>query len=366
MLDTDAAGQLNGVLHDQALYDLAFPAFTQRETVIPPPSPDDLRRAFESFQARLHAAGITSVGDALVGRDGWELLRLLETSGRLTVRVNALASYDHFGYFRALPDIAAPPGSRLRVGGVKAFADGAVNGGTCLVEEPVTGRNDHGLERVSPDELKDIVREVHDAGWRACIHANGDRAIRYVLDAVSLAQQRSPRADPRHRIEHTSLVDAGIIGRMRELGVVAVPFANYALAHGDKLRGFYGTSRTEWMFAHRAMLDAGIPVAGSSDYPCGPYEPLFAMQSCVTRQDREGAAFGSSQRITAAEALALYTTGSAYASAEEQTKGRLAAGCLADFVVLGQDPLAVDAAKLADIPVLQTWVGGVPVWSADA
>jgi predicted amidohydrolase YtcJ len=363
-LDTGPGGQLNGVLHDQALYDLAFPAFTRRKTVVPPPSPDGLMQALASFQQRLHAAGITSAGDALVGPPGWELLRRAEAEGTLTVRVNALASYEHFGYFRPLAGTPVRPESRLRVGGIKAFADGAVNGGTCLVEDPVIGRNDHGLERVTPQELTEIVRDVHDAGWRICVHANGDRAIRHVLDAISAAQQNSPRADPRHRIEHTSLVNPQLIRRMRELGTVAVPFANYALAHGDKLRTFYGAGRAEWMFAHRAMLDAGVPVAGSSDYPCGPYEPLFAMRSCVTRLDRDGVPFGASQRITAAEALALYTTGSAYASGEERAKGKIAHGYLADFVVLGQDPLAVDGADLADIPVLGTWVGGRQVWAA--
>jgi hypothetical protein len=196
------------------------------------------------------------------------------------------------------------------------------------------------------------------------VHANGDRAIRHVLDAIASAHQRNPRADPRHRIEHTSLVNPEIVGRMRELGVVAVPFANYALAHGDKLRGFYGPKRVEWMFAHRAMLDGGVPVAGSSDYPCGPYEPLFAMQSCVTRQDRTGAAFGTSQQISPTEALALYTTGSAYASGEESTKGRLAPGYLADFVVLGDDPRTVEPERLSAVPVLETWVGGARVWAA--
>jgi hypothetical protein len=363
-LGTDAASRLTGVVHDQALYDVAFPAFTRRQTVVPAASPEDLQRAFEDFAVRLHAAGITSVGDALVGPPWWELLSAIDAQGRLTVRVNALAAYDHFDYFRPLAEVPFAPESRLRVGGIKAFADGAVNGGTCLVEDPVIGGEGHGLARMSPDEMNDIVREVHDAGWRACVHANGDRAIRFVLDAIELARQSTPRAAPRHRIEHTSLVNPELVRRMRDLGVVAVPFANYALAHGDKLRGFYGPERVEWMFAHRAMIDAGVAVAGSSDYPCGPYEPLFAMQSCVARQDRTGTEFGASQRITAREALALYTTGSAYASAEESTKGKLAPGYLADFVVLGDDPLAVDPASLSLVPVRETWVGGARVWSA--
>lgn len=362
-LGIDGAGRLNGVLHDQSLYDLAFPAFTRRKTVVPPPSTANLQHALESFLGRLNAAGITSVGDALVGPPGWQLLRSVADEGRLTVRVNALAAYEHLDYFRGLDSTPVSAESRLRIGGAKAFADGAVNGGTCLLEEPAVGRTGHGIARVSRAELDAIVRDVHDAGWRVCVHANGDRAIRFVLDSIEQAQRGNPRADVRHRIEHTSVLNPGLVARMRELAVVAVPFANYALAHGDKLRAFYGPERVEWMFAHRALLDAGVPVAGSSDYPCGPFEPLFAMQSCVARQDRTGAAFGASQRISAKEALGLYTTGAAYASGEEATKGRLAPGYLADLTVLGENPLAVNPTELAAVPVLETWVGGTPVWT---
>jgi predicted amidohydrolase YtcJ len=363
-LGSFADGRLDGVLHDQALYDLAFPAFSRRVPVVPSASVHDLERSFRRVVARLHAAGITSVGDALIGPQWWHLLEKLDATQGLDIRINALAAYDHFDYFHRLPDRAVSPESRLRLGGVKTFADGAVSGGTCLVEEPVIGGHGHGLQRVPPSRLNEIVQEVHDAGWRVCVHANGDRAIRQVLDAIEQAQLRTPRSDPRHRIEHASIVNPGLIRRMRDLRVAAVPFANYALAHGDKLRWYYGPDRAERMFAHRAMLDAGVPVAGSSDYPCGPFEPLFAMQSCVLRDDCTGTPFGVSQRITAPEALALYTTASAYASTEERTKGRLAPGYLADFVVLAENPLAVEAAALRDIPVLQTWIGGACVWSA--
>ena len=151
---------------------------------------------------------------------------------------------------------------------------------------------------------------------------------------------------------------------MRDLGVVAVPFGQYPSAHGDKLRAFYQPDRIERMFAHRDLLDAGVPVAGSSDYPCGPVEPLYALRSLVTRADRTGAPFGAAQRIDVARALSLYTTGSAYASGEEATKGRLVPGQLADFVALGADPYTVAPDELADVPVWQTWIGGRPVYTA--
>lgn len=385
-LGRDAAGHLNGLLSDQALYDVAFPAFTRRRTVVPPPGPEDRDRAFAAFAERLLAAGITSVGDAMVGPDGWDLLCRLDERGALPLRVNALVAYEHFDYFRPMgqagpmgqaegqiagahaPEGRAPeshaPESRLRIGGVKVFADGAVNGGACWLNEPAIGHTDHGLPRMPADELAKVVREIHDAGWRAAVHANGDRAIGVTLDAIAQAQRAAPRLDARHRIEHVAVVNDQIVAAMRDLAVVAVPFGQYPAAHGDKLRAYYEPERIERMFAHRTLLDAGVPVAGSSDYPCGPFEPLYAMQSCVTRADRDGRVFGGSQRISPRQALGLYTTGAAFASAEERSKGRLAPGYLADFAVLGEDPLAVPGDRLARVPVLQTWIAGRPVWSA--
>jgi predicted amidohydrolase YtcJ len=116
----------------------------------------------------------------------------------------------------------------------------------------------------------------------------------------------------------------------------------------------------------RSLLDAGVAVAGSSDYPCGPYEPLLALQSLVTRVGWDGASIGANQRISAPEALELYTTGAAFASDEQHVKGRLAPGYLADFVVLRDDPLEVDPSRLAQVRVLATYVGGQPVFATGA
>ena len=151
---------------------------------------------------------------------------------------------------------------------------------------------------------------------------------------------------------------------MKKLGMIGVPFGSYVHYHGGNLLKWYGAERAERMFAHRSFLDLGVAVAGSSDYPCGPFEPLLAMQSCVTRRGHDGASIGPSQRITPLEALQLYTTGGAYASGEQDSKGRLAPGYLADFVVLGADPTAVPHDEIAAIPVRATYVGGRQVWPA--
>jgi predicted amidohydrolase YtcJ len=218
------------------------------------------------------------------------------------------------------------------------------------------------MQTFSESDLRDLVRSVHEAGLRIGVHANGDRAIDLLLDQLEAAQAADPRPDVHHRIEHCTVVTDEILARMARLGAIAVPFGSYIHYHGSKLLEWYGAERLERMFAHRSFLDAGVAVAGSSDYSCGPFEPLLAMQSCVTRRGYDGALLGPSQRITPHEALALYTTGSAHATGQQTLKGRLAPGYLADFVVLAADPLETNPEKLASIPVLATYVGSRQVW----
>ena len=143
-----------------------------------------------------------------------------------------------------------------------------------------------------------------------------------------------------------------------------VPFGSYVHYYGEKLLDWYGPQRVGRMFAHRSFLQRGIPVLGSSDYPCGPYQPLLALQSCVTRHGYDGVAVGENQRVTPSQALSLYTTAPASAPGDGHVKGRLLPGYLDDFVVLGDDPLTAPPETLGSIPVLATYVGGRRVWSA--
>jgi predicted amidohydrolase YtcJ len=195
------------------------------------------------------------------------------------------------------------------------------------------------------------------------IHANGDVAIDRVVNAYERMQREFPRPDARHRIEHCSLVNPSLLERIRDVGAIPAPFYTYAHYHGEKWVE-YGDAKLEWMFAHRSFLDYGIPVAPASDHPPGPFEPLMALQSMVTRKDYSGHVWGPSQRITLDEALRICTRNGAYASFEENEKGRIAAGLLADFVVLARDPHDVDPDAIKEIPVVRTVLGGRTVFEA--
>lgn len=355
-------GTLDGRLIERALMNLTMAATARGESPLRPSTQEEkmhgLRRAVELW----HAAGLTSVCDALISPADVALFRRARAEGVLTLRTGMLLSIDHYAKARELGVGSGFGDDMLRFVGVKAFIDGAIGGRTCLLSEPYADPSCHGLQTTSTEELHQNVRTVHGDGNRIGVHANGDTAIRIVLDAFEAAQAADPRPGLRHRIEHCSVIDDGILARMRAIGAVAVPFAGYAAYHGGALNGWYGAERAERMFAHRAFLDAGVTVAGSSDYPCGPYEPLLGLQSMVTRAGADdGRPVGPSQRVSPAEALRIFTLGSAEACDESHEKGRLAPGYLADFVVLGENPLTAEPSTISQIPVRATYVGGTRV-----
>jgi predicted amidohydrolase YtcJ len=360
----DPAGRLNGVLYERALFAFAYPAVANGQTIVPVASLEDRLGGLERALGMFHAAGLTSLGDALVGPRDLALYQEAERRGLLSARINMLLSYDAFDAFDSLALRTGFGGDRLRIGGVKAFVDGAIGGRTCLLEQPFEGTAYHGMQTTSTEQLREIVRSVHGTGSRLAVHANGDRAIALLLDLIEAANADNPRPDAHHRVEHCSVITEEILKRMGRLGMIGVPFGSYVHYHGGKLLEWYGAARAERMFAHRSFLDLGVAVAGSSDYPCGPFEPLLAIQSCVTRRGGDGASIGPSQRISPLEALALYTTGGAFASGEQDRKGKLAPGYLADFVVLGADPTETPHDEIAAIPVQATYVGGRRVWPA--
>ena len=222
---------------------------------------------------------------------------------------------------------------------------------------PYVGTTDYGILTMTQEEIHEAVDDCHSSGFQVGIHANGDVAIEMVLNAYERAHARWPHPDRRHRIEHCSLVNPAILDRMKKLGVIPTPFWTYVHFHGEKWAE-YGETKMRWMFAHRSFLDAGIRVPGASDYRPGPFEPMMAIQSLVTRTDYRGRAWGANQRVTVDEALRIGTIHGARASYEEHAKGSITAGKLADFVVLERDPHDVAPEAIKDIRVVRTVVGG--------
>lgn len=362
-LGRDPAGHLDGTVFEQAMFDVAYPQLSRRgTTIIEQPGMERRLQGLTLAQKRFHAAGLTSVGDALVGPDDIDMLLQARNRGLLTMRVGMLLSAEYYDRYDELV-AAVGDDDLLKIMGVKGFIDGALGGRTCLVEEPFEGTQDHGIQSRSRGELQDLVHRAQADGIRVGIHANGDRGITMVVDELESAAGRFPRPGLHHRIEHCSIVTPELVRRIARLGCAVTPFGSYAYYHGGKLLDWYGQDRVNRMFAHRWFLDEKVCVAGASDYFCGPYQPLLGIQSCVTRTGFDGAPVGTNQRITPREALACYTVNSAVAAGDGATRGRLAPGFAADFTVLGTDPTVAPADSLAQTPVVATYIGGAPVWT---
>jgi hypothetical protein len=211
-------------------------------------------------------------------------------------------------------------------------------------------------------QTHEVVEDAHRHGWQVGIHANGDVAIDQVLNAYERVLKLWPHPDRRHRIEHCTLVNPDLLRRIRATGSIPTPFWTYVYYHGEKWAA-YGEDNVRWMFAHRSFLDAGIPVPGASDYQPGPFEPLMALQSMVTRKDYAGRVWGANQKVSVDEALRIATINGAHASYEENVKGSITVGKYADFVILEKDPHAVDPDTLKDIKIARTVVAGRTVYA---
>ena len=175
---------------------------------------------------------------------------------------------------------------------------------------------------MTQEQLHEAVDDAHSHNLQVGVHANGDVTIDMVLKAYERALQKWPHPDRRHRIEHCTLVNPDLIRRIKASGVDPDAVLDLRLLPRREVDPVRRRARCAWMFAHRSFLDAGIRVPGASDYTPGPFEPLMAIQSMVTRKDYKGRVWGANQKVTVDEALTIATINGAYASSEESSRAR--------------------------------------------
>jgi predicted amidohydrolase YtcJ len=321
-------------------------------------SRDEMRQGVKLISQMMVRTGITSVGDAEATPEDLLAYQDAREAGELSFRVYCFLQYQFLERMTAAGIRTGLGDEWLRIGAIKLVCDGSISERTARLTQPYIGRpNDYGILVHNEEELYENARKAHAAGWQIGTHANGDAAIEIMLRIYERLQHEMPRRDPRYRLEHCTVVNPALIERIHALGAIPTPFSTYVYYHGEKMRE-YGPERLNWMFAVRSFLDAGIHVTQASDYPPGPFEPMMALRSEVTRTDSHGNLWGPKQRITVEEALRVGTINGAYASFEENQKGSITAGKLADLVVLGRDPLRVDPMELIDIPIERTMAGG--------
>ena len=352
-----ATGKLSGRVAESAndYFDKVIPLNFTR---------DDCREGVKLISKMLARTGITSATEAQGTPQDLRAYQDAHEAGDLLYRAYCFINYHHLDAMIAAGVRTGLGDEWVRVGAVKLVCDGSISERTARLSVPYEGRpNDYGILVMTEEEMYTHGRKAHLAGWQIGTHANGDAGIDQTLRVYERLQRESPRRDPRFRLEHCTVVNDELIARMKALAAIPTPFSTYVYYHGEKMR-YYGTERLNHMFALRGFIDAGIRPTQASDYPPGPFEPMMALQSEVTRTDSKGNVWGPKQRITIEEAIRVGTLNGAYASYEEKLKGSIEAGKLADLVVLGRDPLRESPSSLITIPIERTMVGGR--WSFEA
>ncbi|MDP6536756.1 MAG: amidohydrolase [Gammaproteobacteria bacterium] len=353
----DSNGVLTGLAAERARYPL--------NSLIPSDSSREQRRdGVKLITELMTRAGLTSVHQTGGSRNDMIAYEDARADGDMRFRMYL---FPRGRLFDDLVNAGIRTGfgdSVFRIGAVKFMADGSASERTMRMSTPYEGRpDDFGILTMSQEEIHEAVENAHRNDFQIGIHANGDVTIEMVLNAYERVQRMWPRENTRHRIEHCSLVNPTLLQRIKDLGVIPAPFYTYIHYHGNKWVD-YGEEKMRWMFAHKSFLDYDIPVAPASDYTPGPYEPLMALQSMVTRKDFDGRIWGPNQRITVDQALQICTRHGAYASFEEDCKGSITSGKLADFVILADDPHDVDPDQIKNIEIVRTVVGGTTMYGA--
>ena len=364
-LDRDPDGSPNGVIRESARALLSHGKDGKSlDTRISMPHDQEIEGYLDCFR-QYSSRGITSAGIAGGSPTSFRLMQELHDAGN-PVRVGFMFSASSFDELQSAGIQRGFGDDRLRITALKTFQGNSLSGRTAWLSQAYSDRPDYfGIPPARSQEQLDADYEKWwNAGWQVATHSNGDREIDMVLTAIERAEAKSPRPNARWRIEHASVMNQAMLDRAKKDGVILV-FHSYMWEYGQILDS-YGPERLSMMHAYRTAIDMGIPVAGHSDSPISAAYPLRRIQDMVTRQDFTGTVHGGNQRVSVDEAIKVWTLDGAYATFEENIKGSITPGKLADFVVLDQDPREVSPETIQDIVIEATYLGGEKVYTAQA
>jgi len=359
--DRDATGELNGRITDRARS--VFEKVGKRATFTEEQKQQRNRDGLAHISKEFTRFGLTSVH-----HEGGDLFALqqVRARGELRHRVSYEVSGSMLEAMITNGIVTGFGDEWIKLGATSEHtADGSFSERTMAISRPYLDITPpyKGNVTETQEDLNAWVERVHRASIQVNCHANGDVAIDMVLTAYERAQKLYPLPDPRPKITHCTLINDDLLKRIKACGAVPAPFTTYAYYNTDKFH-FYGEDFMKRSMAYRSFLDAGIPAAAGSDFSPGPFAPLMGIQGMVTRTGWNGQTWGANQRISVDEALRVTTLNGAYASFEEKIKGSIAAGKLADFVILAEDPHVVDKEKIKDIEIVRTVTGGTTVYQA--
>jgi predicted amidohydrolase YtcJ len=344
--------------------------------VIPKPTHQLRRQALELALADLAAHGVTSAQDYSPNWENFQIYEELEKEGKLTARISEWLPFDD-----PVEELDKKRNSHpqsdlmLHTGMLKGFMDGSLGSHTAAMLEPYADDpKNSGLPRYEAAKLNDLTKERVLAGFQIGFHAIGDQGVQMALDAFAGAEKAAREAhvkapnggdDFRLRIEHAQVTTPAQIAQFKTLKVIASMQPSHLLNDMRWAPDRLGPKRAATSYAWLAFLNKGVTLAFGTDYPIEPVTPVRGLYAAITRKSEAGKQeYFPEQRLTMDQAIAAYTSGSAFAEFDEKEKGKLVPGMLADFVVMDRDPTASSPEKLLATKVLRTVVGGKTVYEA--
>jgi predicted amidohydrolase YtcJ len=367
-IDRNENGEPTGILRETAQQAV--------EDVIPKPNHDQMRQGIELALADLAQHGVTSAQDYSPNWENFQIYEELEKEGKLTARISEWLPFDETVDELNQKRQSHPQSDlMLHTGMLKGFMDGSLGSHTAALLSPYSDDpQNSGLPRYDPVKLNDMTKERVLAGFQIGFHAIGDKGVQMALDAFSGAEKAAREAhvkavnggdDYRFRVEHAQVTNPAQIAEFKQLKVIASMQPSHVLTDMRWAQDRLGPKRAATSYAWLSFLNKGVPLAFGTDYPVEPVTPFRGLYAAVTRKSENGKQeYFPEQRLTMDQAIAAYTTGSAFAEFEEKEKGKLVPGMLADFAVLDRDVTAVSPEKVLGTKVLRTVVGGKTVYEA--
>jgi len=359
----DAQGNPTGALKDAA-QELLYKA-------VPPLSHEERLHAVKRALTYAASLGVTSVQNMNPDYTDMAVYSELLERGQLTTRIYAAPYIMDFDDQAKMGIRHAFGGPLLRMGAVKAYADGSLGARTAYFFEPFSDSpGNRGLlsdEMQPPSLMRERMLKADAAGIQLCTHAIGDQGISIILDFYADIVKEHGPADRRFRIEHAQHMAAKDFARFAQLAVIASVQPYHAIDDGRWAEGRIGHDRASRTYAFRTFLNHGVRLALGTDWDVAPLDPMLTVYAAVTRATLDGKnpkGWFPEQKLTVAEAVQAYTMGSAYAEFQEKEKGSITPGKLADMVILSDDILTIEPVKIRDVKVLKTFVGGTLVYES--
>jgi len=318
-----------------------------RERVVPPLSEVELAKGIASANQHYLSMGITSLQDATATNDlaRWQTLKRFKDNGRFQSRISMMFGIDALSQFQQMGLAFGSGDSYLRLGGVKLMLS------ETTAQPP-------------PLELDQQAFIAHKAGFQLAIHCVEPSTVEAAIAALEYIGRQHPLPERRHRLEHCSECPPQLLKRLSRLKAMVVTQPPFLYYSGERYLATIPSTQLGWLYRIKSLLDRGLVVAGSSDSPVVPGNPLLGLYAAVTRRAESGQYLSPEEAVSAKQALVMYTINAAYASFEEDIKGSLTPGKLADMVVLSDDPLKSPPERIKDIRVEMTIIDGKVVWEA--